>query len=42
MKVTGIKPLFHLNNDTLYNNEELNILSQLHMLNHIRTVLITK
>jgi len=41
-QVTGIKPGFHLNNETFYITEELSILSQLNMLSHIRIALIIK
>ena len=42
IQVTGIKPGFHLNNETFYITEELSIPSQLSMLSHIRIDLIIK
>lgn len=42
IQVTGIKPGFHLNNETFCVTEELSILSQQNKLNHIRIALITK
>lgn len=42
IQVTGIKPGFHLNNETFYTTKELSILSQQSMLSNIRTALIIK